>query len=58
MTDFTQIGSFISNVGFPIAVAVFVLYKLNGKLEGINDGLHKLTSAVEKLTWKIVDKDK
>ena len=37
-----QIGDFVSTVGFPVAVAGFLLWKMNGKLE-------RLTSVIEKL---------
>lgn len=36
----------IKEVGFPIAVASFVLFRMNGKLD-------KLTKAIEKLTERM-----
>ena len=38
-----EVGNFIGQVGFPIAVAAFVLFRMNGKLE-------RLTKAIERQT--------
>jgi hypothetical protein len=32
----------VSRVGFPIAVAAFVLVRLNGKMDRLTDALHKV----------------
>jgi hypothetical protein len=36
--------NFITNLGFPIMVALFVLYKLNHSLEKLRDSVDKLCS--------------
>lgn len=38
-----EIAQFISTVGFPVAVAAFLLWRMNGKLD-------KMTKALEALT--------
>jgi hypothetical protein len=37
-----EIGQFISTVGFPIAVASYFIWRMNGKID-------RLTNAIEKL---------
>jgi hypothetical protein len=38
-----EIATFIQTVGFPVAVASFFIFRMNGKLD-------RLTKAIEKLT--------
>lgn len=38
-----DIGRFISTVGFPVAVATFVLVRMNGKLDRLIKALDRLT---------------
>ena len=40
--DWPAIGSFIKDVGFPIGVAVFVLYRLNGQMAGLTSAMRSL----------------
>lgn len=40
--DIEVFGAWISSVGFPIAVAAFVLIRLNGSLDKLRDELQKL----------------
>jgi len=40
------VASFISVVGFPIAVSVFVLWKLNGKLGKLTDSVLALDKTI------------
>lgn len=44
-----ELIDFVSRVGFPIAVALFVLIRLNGKLDRLVDALHRLTERIEVL---------
>lgn len=44
---FEEIASFISQVGFPIFVAIFVLVKLNRVLSRINKTLIKICDLLE-----------
>jgi len=60
MDEYGMIESMITNVGFPIAVAFFVLYKLNqslDKLRGSVDRLYDLMSekdvTMKELTLKV-----
>lgn len=43
----------ISNVGFPIAVAAYLLVRTEKKMDVLNDSINKLTVAVDKLNEKI-----
>lgn len=38
-----DIAQFISTVGFPVAVASFLLWRMNGKLDGMTKALRDLT---------------
>ena len=38
-----DIAQFISTVGFPVAVAAFLLWRMNGKLEAMTSALRDLT---------------
>lgn len=42
MEEYSIIENMITNVGFPIAVAVFVLYKLNASLDKLRNSVDKL----------------
>ena len=60
MDEYGMVESMITNVGFPIAVAFFVLYKLNqslDKLRGSVDKLYDLMSekdvTMKELTLKV-----
>lgn len=43
-----EIANFIKEVGFPVAVASFVLFRLNGKLDRLTQALHKIIELVER----------
>ncbi|MDO5690643.1 MAG: YvrJ family protein [Tissierellia bacterium] len=36
----------ISNLGFPIALSVYLLVRLEGKMEELTGSIHELTSAI------------
>ncbi len=38
----------VENVGFPIVVSMYLLIKLEGKMEKLNDNISKLTNVIEK----------
>ena len=40
--DWPAIGSFVKDVGFPIGVAVCVLYRLNGQMAGLTSAMRSL----------------
>lgn len=48
-----ELMKLISNVGFPIAVAAYLLVRTEKKMEVLNDSITKLTTAVDKLNEKI-----
>ena len=45
LEDFVTI---VKEVGFPIAVASFDLFRLNGKLDRLTEALHKLVALIER----------
>lgn len=48
-----ELMKLISNVGFPIAVAAYLLVRTEKKMDVLNDSINKLTVAVDKLNEKI-----
>lgn len=48
-----ELMKLISNVGFPIAVAAYLLVRTEKKLDVLTDSISKLTTAVDKLNEKI-----
>lgn len=44
-----QLVPFISQVGFPIFVAVFMMTKVTSALESVKDAVNNLTVAIEKM---------
>lgn len=49
----SEIASFISQIGFPIFVAVWMLYKTSKDSEAIKESINKLESAITLLTSEI-----
>lgn len=45
----SDVIAFVKEVGFPIAVAVFVLWRLNGRIERLTVAVVKLTERLERL---------
>jgi YvrJ protein family len=43
---------FIKNVGFPIAVSIFVLVRLNGKMGHLADAMTTLTNTMQRFIEK------
>ncbi len=43
----SEIANFIQTVGFPVAVASFVIIRMNGKLDRLTNALNKLISLIE-----------
>lgn len=37
-----EVGEFISTVGFPVAVAGFLLWRLNGKMDRLTNAIYSL----------------
>ena len=42
-----EIVALIANVGFPIAITLYVLMRLETKLEKLNDNIVQLTNVIE-----------
>lgn len=51
------IGRFIQTVGFPVAVSLFVLVRLNGKLEKLVQAIERNTRILERHMGLNPDKD-
>lgn len=45
--DWDAIGRFVSTVGFPAAVAIFVLVRLNGKLDRVAGAMERVAVKFE-----------
>lgn len=49
----SEIASFISQIGFPIFVAVWMLYKTSKDSEAMKESINKLETAITSLTAEI-----
>ncbi|MBD8026793.1 YvrJ family protein [Ureibacillus sp. Re31] len=47
MLDEGQLINLISNIGFPIAVSIYLLLRFEKKIEGLEQTIQKLTTEVE-----------
>ncbi|MBM7582617.1 hypothetical protein JOD02_001474 [Caldicoprobacter guelmensis] len=41
-----QLLSLVGNVGFPIVLSVYLLVRIEGKLEGLTQSIHELARAI------------
>lgn len=48
MTDYTSLINLISNVGFPIVIAVYLLHRFERKLDSLVENIQFLSQAIEK----------
>ena len=55
--DLEALGTFIQTVGFPVVVALFVLWRLNGKMEVLASALRGLTPEVKHLVHSLEELD-
>lgn len=53
--DLEPIGKFISTIGFPVAVAMYLLMRIEPILRAMNENLIKLTALID---HKLKDEDK
>lgn len=44
-----NLPSIISNLGFPIAISIYLLVRIEGKLQGLTDSINELSSNIIKL---------
>ena len=42
----------VANVGFPIVLSIYLLVRLEGKIEGLSDSVHELSKSITKLSGK------
>jgi len=52
-----QIGELVKDVGFPVAVATFVLVRLNGKMDRLTEALYKLIEKLEQQAHRAALRD-
>lgn len=50
----SEIGTFISTVGFPIFVAVWMLYKTSKDSESMKEAINNLTNVINLLSNEIM----
>lgn len=55
--DANSISQLITNVGFPIFVAVWMLYKTSKDSEAMNDAINELKLAITKLTDQLEQRE-
>lgn len=48
MTDYTNVINLISNVGFPIVIAIYLLHRFEKKLDTLVENISILSQAIEK----------
>lgn len=48
MADYSNLMNLISNVGFPIVIAVYLLHRFEKKLDTLVDNISILSQAIEK----------
>ena len=39
----------VANVGFPIVLSIYLLVRLEGKIEGLSDSVHELAKSINHL---------
>ena len=44
-----NIQTIISNLGFPIAISLYLLVRIEGKLQGLTDSINELSKNIIKL---------
>jgi len=47
--DIMDMVNLIGNVGFPIAVSLYLLVRIEGKLENLTNSINELTNVMTKL---------
>ncbi|WP_342471484.1 YvrJ family protein [Metasolibacillus sp. FSL H7-0170] len=52
MTDYTNLINLISNVGFPILIAFYLLHRFEQKLDTLIDNISILSQVIEKQQQK------
>ncbi|MBN9647549.1 MAG: YvrJ family protein [Terrisporobacter othiniensis] len=45
-----NIQSIIANLGFPIAISLYLLVRIEGKLQGLTDSINELSKNIIKLS--------
>lgn len=48
MTDYTALINLVSNVGFPIVIAIYLLHRFERKLDTLVENIQILSQVIEK----------
>ena len=48
----------VANVGFPIVLSIYLLVRLEGKIEGLSDSVHELARSITDMTQLPFRQDK
>lgn len=56
MDDYTSLINLISNVGFPIIIAIYLLHRFERKLDTLVDNIQALSKVIEKQS-KLKDRE-
>ncbi len=46
-----EIINIIGNFGFPIAITVYLLVRIESKLNQLTESIHELTTAIKSMKW-------
>ena len=44
-----DLATIIANLGFPIAISIYLLIRIEGKLQGLTDSINQLSNNIFKL---------
>ena len=44
-----DLSAMIANLGFPIAISIYLLIRIEGKLQGLTDSINELSTNIIKL---------
>ena len=44
-----NLSAMIANLGFPIAISIYLLIRIEGKLQGLTDSINELSTNIIKL---------
>jgi hypothetical protein len=47
--DMSEIFAGIANLGFPIVISIYLLVRIEGKLDSLTNSINELTKAIAKL---------
>lgn len=48
-----EIYTGIANLGFPIVISIYLLVRIEGKLNQLSDSIIELSKVIENIRWKL-----